>query len=57
MEILSIFAKSSGGLSAQQILGIVLAITGLGLIYFGVKIMQGYELFPQENRHNVPKKG
>ena len=55
MEILSIFAKSSGGLSSQQIFGIVLAITGLGLIYFGVKIMQGYELFPQANRQNVPK--
>ena len=55
MEILSIFAKSSGGLSTQQIFGIVLAITGLGLIYFGVKIMQGYELFPQANRQNVPK--
>ncbi len=55
MEILSIFAKSPGGLSSQQIVGIVLAVTGLGLIYFGVKIMQGYELFPQENRQNIPK--
>ena len=49
-------AKSTSSVpSAQSIIGFVLVSTGLGLIYFGIKIMQGYELFPQENRQNIPK--
>ncbi len=49
-------AKSaSDGLGAQGIIGMVLVCTGMGLIYFGIKIMQGYELFPKENSQNIPK--
>lgn len=55
MNLLTVMAKSSDGFGVQGIIGLVLVFTGLGLIYFGIKIMQGYELFPQENRQNVPK--
>ncbi|MBR1422749.1 MAG: hypothetical protein IJ571_04825 [Ruminococcus sp.] len=54
--MLTLLAKSaSQGLGTQGIIGLVLVCTGMGLIYFGIKIMQGYELFPQENSQNIPK--
>mgnify|MGYP006888379257 CR=1 FL=1 len=51
MNEITLLAKS--GLGWQGIGGIILLLTGIGLIYFGIKALQGYRFFP-EQEHNIP---
>ena len=51
MNEITLLAKS--GLGWQGIGGIILLLTGVGLIYFGIKALQGYRFFP-EQEHNIP---
>ena len=52
MNEITLLAKS--GLGWQGIGGIILLLTGIGLIYFGIKALQGYRFFP-EQEHNIPE--
>ena len=52
MNEITLLAKS--GLGWQGIGGIILLLTGVGLIYFGIKAFQGYRFFP-EQEHNIPE--
>jgi len=38
----------------QGIIGIVMAVTGLLIIYFGIKVYRGYKFLP-EREQNIPK--
>lgn len=38
----------------QGIGGIILFLTGIGLIYFGIKALKGYRFFP-EQEYNIPE--
>ena len=40
--------------SVQSIIGIVLIITGLLIVYFGIKVYKGYKFLP-ETKQNIPK--
>lgn len=48
----SVFAGALHGW--QGVIGIVLAVTGLLIIYFGIKVVKGYKFLP-EREHNIPK--
>ena len=52
MNEITLLAKS--GLGWQGIGGIILLLTGVGLIYFGIKALQGYRFFP-EQEYNIPE--
>ena len=52
MNEITLLAKS--GLGWQGIGGIILLLTGIGLIYFGIKALQGYRFFP-EQEYNIPE--
>lgn len=45
----------SGALHGWQgIIGIIMAVTGLLIIYFGIKVFRGYKFLP-EHEQNIPK--
>lgn len=45
----------SGALHGWQgIIGIIMAVTGLLIIYFGIKVFRGYKFLP-EREQNIPK--
>lgn len=45
----------SGALhSWQGVIGIIMAVTGLLIIYFGIKVYKGYKFLP-EHEQNIPK--
>lgn len=50
---ITVFAKSVS-LGWQGIAGIILLLTGIGLIYFGIKALKGYRFFPEQEQ-NIPE--
>ncbi|MDO4943925.1 MAG: hypothetical protein Q4E74_01845 [Ruminococcus sp.] len=45
----------SGALHGWQgVIGIIMAVTGLLIIYFGIKVFRGYKFLP-EHEQNIPK--